>query len=312
LELITAVIETNIWRLLDVLKEATRFLADKQIENPRLNAEILLSHILNVKRIDLYLRFEQPLNQSERQNFKSLLRRRAEGEPLQYILGETEFFSIPFLVSPHVLIPRPETELLVESAIETIHKKWDNTPIHCLDIGTGSGNIAIALAKNLKNVQVTAVDISEKAIAFAQKNAEKNGVKDRISFLIADALHSDFVETVSSSFDIICSNPPYINSNDLKKLPKEIKNFEPLQALDGGIDGLKFYQHLMEITPKLLSDSGTFFVEIGEMQTQAVQNIFSGNRFSIQIKKDLAQKDRLLIGQYKARRDTSEIVKEKI
>ncbi|MCK5347050.1 MAG: peptide chain release factor N(5)-glutamine methyltransferase, partial [Candidatus Heimdallarchaeota archaeon] len=151
LEITTTVVETNIWRLLDVLKEATFFLTNKGIENPRLNAEMLLAHILGLNRIDLYLRFEQPLNQTERQSYKTVLRRRVDGEPLQYIISENEFFSLSFSVCTNVLIPRPETELLVEAAIQTIKEECSESPVRCLDIGTGSGNIAIALAKNLQH-----------------------------------------------------------------------------------------------------------------------------------------------------------------
>ena len=197
-EIITAVVETNIWRLLDVLKVATRFLENHAVENPRLNAEVLLSHVLGLNRIDLYLRFEQPLNVEERQKFKAMLHRRVSGEPLQHITSKAEFFSLPFFVSKDVLIPRPETELLVQTTIQTIKKKWPESLVRCLDIGTGSGNIAIALAKNLPHVNLTAVDVSEQAIAIAKRNGENNGVADKIHFQIADVLQSDFLKEVQS------------------------------------------------------------------------------------------------------------------
>jgi len=312
LEITTAVVETNIWRLLDVLKEATFFLTNKGIENPRLNAEMLLAHILGLNRIDLYLRFEQPLNQTERQSYKTVLRRRVDGEPLQYIISETEFFSLLFSVCKNVLIPRPETELLVEAAIQTIKEEWSESPVRCLDIGTGSGNIAIALAKNLQHAEIIAVDISDQAIAIAKRNAEKNEVADRITFQISDVMQLNFVKDVEPPFHVICSNPPYIASSDFENLPKEIRDFEPRQALDGGPDGLKFYQRFAEAFPKLVDNSGTIFLEIGETQAEKIQNIFTGIAgFKIQIKKDLAQKDRLMIGRYETPAENDSDFKER-
>lgn len=278
------------------MKEATAFLRMKGIENSRLNAEQLLSHALKVSRIDLYLRFEQPLGQEERNTFKALLRRRAVHEPLQHIIGEIEFMSLPFKVTPSVMIPRPETEVLVEKATEEITKVFGaEKEVTCLDIGTGCGNVAISLAHDLKQLRVWAVDVDEASLAVARRNAELNGVNNVVHFLKQDATRGDFAQQLDRRFDVVVSNPPYVSESEYCKLPEEIRQFEPKHALDGGVDGLRFYRTLGHSVHAILKDSGLVLMEIGADQAEGVTEIFSKIfSWKTQIFRDLAGRDRVL------------------
>ena len=259
-----------IWRLGQVLQEATRFLESKSIESSRLNAERLLAHVLDLTRMDLYLQFDKPLNQKEREGYKSLLRRRVGREPLQYILGETEFMSLPFKVTPDVLIPRPETELLVEKVAEQF---GDSDSPHILDIGTGSGCIAISLAHRLPNARITGVDVSEAALKMAAQNAGLNRVDERITFQILDILQEESGEK-QSEFDVIVSNPPYIALAEWEDLQEEVREFEPRISLCDEGDGLGFYRHIASRAPVFLKPKGRIYLEIGYTQSAAVQTIF--------------------------------------
>ena len=203
------------WTILELLKVTTQFLSEKSIENPRLNAEHLLSHLLSLKRVDLYLQFERILTTAEVNQYRELIRRRAQYEPLQYIIGKTEFMGLCFEVSPDVLIPRPETELLVE---EVLKLSVDLQAPTILDIGTGSGCIAISLAQLWPGSRIIATDVSEAALHMARNNAGVNNVAERIRFLLHDILN----ETLPvDSFDIIVSNPPYIAADEMEGLEPE-------------------------------------------------------------------------------------------
>ena len=284
------------WRLIDVLQEAAAYLESKQIEHPRHNAERLLAHVLNVSRVDLYLQFEKPLQTEERDAYKQLLRRRAGREPLQTILGETEFMSLPFRITGDVLIPRPETEILVEKTIEIVETHFPNEScVQILDIGTGSGCIAVSLANHLKNTRITAIDHHPAALHLAMKNAERNGVQDRIEFVNLDIMKSPAMPG-QTGFDLIVSNPPYIRTGDLDTLAPEIRDHEPLEALDGGKDGLRYYRRFRDILPGWLNHPGYILLEIGADQADCVQQIFgSKNWASIDILQDLAGLNRVLV-----------------
>lgn len=261
----------QIWRLGKVLQEATRFLEGKSIESSRLNAEWLLAHVLNMSRMDLYLQFDKPLNQDERERYKTFLRRRVNREPLQYIIGETEFMSLPFKVTPDVLIPRPETEVLVEKVIEQFSKAGN---LQILDVGTGSGCIAISIAHRLPESELTAVDVSAKALEVATKNSELNSVADRIAFKELDVV--EYSENgFQNSFEVIVSNPPYIALSEWDDLQEEVKEFEPRISLCDEGDGLKFYRILARKTKEWLKNEGWIFLEIGHTQSEAVQEIFN-------------------------------------
>ena len=230
------------WTILKILKWTTSYFKSHHIDSPRLTAEIFLAHILDVNRIDLYLRFDQPLSASELGNFKALIMRRVNREPVAYIIGCREFYGINFDVTPDVLIPRPETEFLVEEALKKIPD--NHLPLkQILDVGTGSGAIIVSLAANRPGHNYFASDKSEIAVTIAAKNAKKNGLKDKISFFVGD-LFSPFHEN-NGQFDMILSNPPYIAQTQIATLEPEVSQFEPLAALDGGVDGLAIVRQII-------------------------------------------------------------------
>lgn len=276
--------------VLEAIKLSTEYLDKRGIESARLNAEIMLADIMNCKRFDLYLQFDKPLSEQEKNKYRNFLERRGKFEPLQYILGNCEFYGLRFNVNPSVLIPRPETELLVESVIENVNK---NTKIRIVDIGTGSGNIAIALAKNLPEAEIRAIDISNEAIEVAKKNAELNQVQTQINFLNVDINNLE-----NDNFNVIVSNPPYVSKKDYPNLQKEIMQYEPPIALTDNSDGLEFYRNISNAASKMLVKGGKLFFEIGQGQSKEVKEIMTENKFkNIQIKKDYSQIDRVIFGE---------------
>jgi release factor glutamine methyltransferase len=283
----------SVWRLGPVLQEASGFLQSRQIENPRLNAERLLAHVLNLTRIDLYLQFDKPLTMEEREAYKTLLRRRAGHEPLQYILGGTEFMSLSFRVTPDVLIPRPETEILVEKVIERFRTVPSPT---FLDIGTGSGCIAIGLAHSLPEAQITAVDVSEKALKIAFGNAEVNGVKGRIHFMPLDIRSPESPDILNEAFDAIVFNPPYVALTEWDRLAEEIRAHEPRIALCDEGDGLVFYRLIAEKAASWLKPEGFICLEAGDRKAAAIREIFEKNGFRTEgIHADLNGIERVII-----------------
>ncbi len=249
------------------------------IENPRLNSELILSHILNLNKIDLYLQAKNKIKNTKK--IEKYLQKRISEMPLQYILGETEFYGYKILVNKNVLIPRPETEFLIEKIVN------ENTEINSvLDIGTGSGAIAIALSQKMKNI--TATDISTSALKVAKKNAKINLAK--IQFI-----QSDIFENIEDKFDIIVSNPPYISKDEFEILPNEIKKFEPEIALLAEENGLYFYKKILENAKKYLTDTGRIYFEIGCDQANRISEIAIKNGFSkIDVSKDLTVFDRIM------------------
>ena len=257
----------------DLLYRSTEYLDSKGIESPRLNAEWLLAHTLGKKRIELYLQFDRLLTKSETDAYRSLIRERVKNKPLQYIIGETDFMGIKIEVDENVLIPRPETEQLVELALERL-KTHNGRAIKILDVGTGSGNIAIALAKFLPAVTITAIEISEKAIAVATRNAEQNEVADRINFIIHDIKSDEFTHT---GFDMIISNPPYISLETMSSLSPDVREWEPETALTDFSDGLDMISEVIKLSMGRLNENGIILLEIG------------GNRQSEPLKKMLSK-----------------------
>ncbi len=269
--MIAAETPKKIWTLLDLVTWGTTYLTEKGFNDPRLNIELLLSHVLHLQRIQLYTNFDRPLSENELGMFKELLKRRLSHEPLQYILGETEFMGLKFAVDPRVLIPRPDTEILVETVINKIKKSFSPTDdVRVLDIGTGSGCIAISLAKLLPNTTVTAIDISSEAIDLASVNAEKNGLFDKIYFLKKNFLtdHSG-----DEKFHCIVSNPPYISNGEYDLLPSEVKKFEPRMALADGEDGLTLFKKIATYASQWLVDGGFVAVEHAFDQSESVRQI---------------------------------------
>ena len=239
------------------------------VPSPQADAEWTLAHVLECSRSELLMRARQPLTPAQNATFRNLIHRRADRIPLQHLLGNTEFYGLPFHTSPDALIPRPETETLVEIVLNQL-KNCTNPRI--LDIGTGSGIIAIALGKSLPRSQVIATDISRKALYLASQNARLNGVADRISFLQTDLLTSF---ATPESFHAILSNPPYISSNTIDALQPEVRACDPRLALDGGCDGLDFYRNIIPTSIPLLAPGGLLGLEIGHDQARAVTQLLS-------------------------------------
>ncbi|MBR1729325.1 MAG: peptide chain release factor N(5)-glutamine methyltransferase, partial [Selenomonadaceae bacterium] len=266
-----------------------------EIENARLEAEILLCNVLKTNRLNLYLNSDRHLTDDHLFMYKKLIQRRLKGEPIAYIVGSKEFMNFDLTVDENVLIPRPETEILVEAVIDRL--KNFSGKIKIADLGTGSGAIAISIAKFIVNVEVEAVDISEKAIDIAKLNAINNNVADKINFHVGDL----FDPIVDQKFNAIVSNPPYIPSDIINTLQSEVKNYEPRIALDGGADGLNFYRKIIDLSPKLLLKNGFIAVEIGYDQSELITNLIeSGGRFKqIEVIKDLAGLDRIVIAKNK-------------
>ncbi|MCB0732192.1 MAG: peptide chain release factor N(5)-glutamine methyltransferase, partial [Ignavibacteriae bacterium] len=263
---------------------------------PRLNAELLLAHVLNCKRMDLYLRFDQPLSDIETDEYRKSIKRRGNREPLQYIVGKVEFFGLDFLVDKRALIPRPETEILVENVL-----KFAETIVQTriLDIGSGTGNIAISLAKNLDNLNITSIDISQDAINLSIKNAELNDLNGNIIFKNIGI--DDFeLNDEAQKFDIIVSNPPYIKLQEYSNLEIELKNFEPKEALTDFNNGLSFYERIVKKSKSILKTNGMLFFEIGQGQDLDVVKIMEMNNFyNVKTVNDYQNIPRVIYGEIK-------------
>jgi release factor glutamine methyltransferase len=272
------------WTILEILNWTKDFFKSKQIENPRLNAEMIIASVLDLNRLDLYMNYDVIVSEENRKVIKQSVKRRSQLEPLQYILGFTEFYGYKFKVDPSVLIPRPETEYLVEKIIE--NRSGVNS---ILDIGTGSGCIAITLARELKDVKIDAVDLYPDAIDTAIRNAEINEAE--VTFF-----RSDLFSNVKNIYDIIVSNPPYISKNSYQELSEEIRNFEPETALLADELGLYYYRKILEDARNFLQEGGRIFFEIGYDQSEAIKFIAEKNGFRIiEIIKDLNGFDRIMI-----------------
>lgn len=291
----------NTWTVLSLIGWATDYFKKAGLASPRLDSEILLALTLGLKRMDLYLQFDRPLLPPELARFKQLLKRRMDREPMAYITGEKEFWSRSFSVGPGVLIPRPDTEMLIETALQQWKKNKFGTqdgttsdagPV-VMDIGTGSGILAITLAKEIPSAKVVAVDISATALNYAMKNAQKHEVMDQITFLEKDFLVENFSQ--EKQFDLVVSNPPYVTTSEIENLEEDVKKFEPHLALDGDSDGLKFYRALAQKIPVCLKTGGSLMMEIGEDQAKSVESLFSVETWKdCRTIKDYAHHDRVV------------------
>lgn len=274
------------WTIKDLLTWTIRFFTDKGIEEPRLNAETLLARVLEKDRVYLYANYFAPVNQNEREQYRELIKRRIAREPLAYLLGKREFMSLDFKVTPAVLIPRPETELLVETVLELAPQ---DQPAAICDVGTGSGAIAVSLAYYLPQAQVTAVDISASALEIARYNADQHGVKVR--FLEGDLLASVPAE---EQFDFICANLPYISEEEFSGLDPEVLRYEPRLALWGCGDGLELYRRFAPQAWQCLRPGGYILMEIGCAQGEAAAALWPSSA-QVQVRQDWAGRDRLVI-----------------
>jgi len=259
-------------KILETIKLGSKLLRKREIGSHILDSEILLSNILNKTREKILINLDQKLNSKNILKFKKYIRRRSKNEPVAYIVGEKEFWSKKFIVNKDTLIPRPETELLVEKLV----KLFKGKKISILDIGTGSGCIILSLLSNLEKSVGLGVDVSNKAILIANKNAERHELSNRVKFL-----NKSFESIFSKKFDLIVSNPPYIERKNIKNLSEDIKRFEPIMALDGGHDGLDLIKKVIYKSKRILKIKGTLALEIGNEQIKKVSKILVDNNFRI-------------------------------
>lgn len=266
-------------------------LAEAGVLSPRLDSEIILAHTLNLSRTDLWTQDERVLSESEKKIAKKNVERRLNREPVSLIVGHKEFWSLDFVVDENVLTPRPETELLVETALNCI----SSPTVKILDLGTGSGAIAVAMAKEIPECKVSAIDIDLNALSIAKENAERHGVADRIEFVCADLRKSNW----SGCFSMILSNPPYIKSADIQKIMPEVRNYELEKVLDGGVTGLDFYQAIIPMAIDRLEANGFLILEIGHDQADEVTALL--DKFScyqnIEVIQDYSGYDRVIKAQ---------------
>jgi len=258
--------------VLQVLQNTADFFARKGIDSPRLNIEHLLADALGKRRIDLYLEFDRTLSENELAPLREKVRRRAEGEPLQYLLGSWDFFGRAFRTDPRALIPRPETEVLVEIVLKVIRAEL-RSRTRLLDVGTGSGVLAITFALECPNLQIVGSDVSPSALNLARENAEKQGLNHRIEWV-----ESDLLSSVAGSFDFLVANLPYIPTAELPKLAPEVKR-DPQLALDGGPDGLVVIRRLLQDAPRVLRDGAFVILEVGFDHAGRVADLLTAQKF---------------------------------
>lgn len=297
--------EKKKWNVNELLDWSIGYLSEKQFENPRLNVEWLLCHTLGCKRIDLYANYDRPLDKKELEEFKSILLRRINHEPLQYITGETEFMGLTFKVNPDVLIPRPDTELLVEKTLDLCkHNGYEK--VYILDIGTGSGALCVSLAFFLEKYNIpysiTALDISEKALTLAQQNANRIVGEGKINFIFGNILEENSASELFHSFDVIVCNPPYISDKEFALLPKEVRDHEPKLALKADDNGLVFYKHIVGVAQSFFRSNLTqkhVLFEVSYNQAEDVKKMLEERGFETKVFKDYHQIDRVVSGSLK-------------
>lgn len=283
-----------LWTILKLLQWAAAYFKSHHIENPRAAAEILLAHTLQKERIDLYVCYDQPLGSRELQQFKTLVKKRIRREPVAYITGVKEFWSMDLQVNPDVLIPRPETECLVEAVMGKVSGTSETTTRRILELGTGSGAIVLALASRLPGDLFFASDRSIRAVLLARHNARRHQLAGRIHFFCGDWM--DAFTSGGDLFDIIVSNPPYVKTGLIAGLEPEICRYEPAEALDGGPDGLDCLRQIIRKASHYLKDGGRLFLEIGFDQKKSVQDIIteSGGYQEIVFGRDYSGCDRVV------------------
>lgn len=282
------------WTILKVLKWTTSYFKSHDIESPRSAAEILLAHVLKLKRIELYVHYDQPLTRGELEQFKAFIKRRIQREPVAYILGTRGFWTIDVRVSKDVLIPRPETECLVEEALSRLTQDRSSVVKRVLELGTGSGAIILALALQRPQNIFFASDNSMNAVQIAAENVRDHGLQGRIHFFCGDWL--DPTRPDAEPFSMILSNPPYIRKDEISRLQPEIYQYEPLTALDGGPDGLDCLKRIITTAHNILTPGGNLLLEIGYDQRPAVQEIIdSTSRYeNVQFLKDYSGHNRVV------------------
>lgn len=277
-----------------LLKIGADMIIDREYGNPLLEATMVLESLLDVDRIYIYTHGKEKVNDNIVDKFLELMKIRATGYPIQYILKEKEFMGLNFYIEEGVLIPRPDTEILVEYILHYIDKNYPNKSINLLDLGVGSGAIALSIAHYKRNINVYGVDNSDIAMKVANINREKFNL-DNVKLYKGNLFEG--IEELGIKFHIIVSNPPYISSEEIDTLQKEVKDFEPMEALDGGEDGLDFYRKIISKSKKYLEEKGLLIFEIGCEQGKDVSNLFLKEGFeNIEVLKDLQGLDRVVLG----------------
>jgi release factor glutamine methyltransferase len=289
---------TEPWTIRQALVRSTAYLQAEGLPDPRLSVELLMGSVLGLDRLGLLLSFDQILRESERRSFEEKVLRRARHEPIAYLTGQKEFWSLNFEINSNVLIPRPETELLVEEALKILSDRPENKTV--VELGTGSGAVAVASAKSISDpttLNLLATDLSWPALQTAKRNAVRHGVAKIISFV-----QGDWLTPFSSQrrwIDLLISNPPYVSDAEILHLPMTVKGYEPCEALSGGPGGLKALQAIIEQAGRHLKKGGWLVLEIGETQARQVLRLAQDHFFhSLSIRRDYAGKDRVLIGRW--------------
>ncbi|WP_413583084.1 peptide chain release factor N(5)-glutamine methyltransferase [Bdellovibrio sp. HCB288] len=288
-------------KLKEVLDKTTAFFKDKKIETPRLDAELLFAHSLKLERIQLYLKFDQPLSEVELSGLRELVRRRGQGEPVAYILGYRDFYKSRFEVSPATLIPRPETEQIVEEVL--VWAKDKEKPYTIVDLGTGTGCLGLSILKELPNAKLVSVDMSAGAIEVAKRNAMNLGLADRVKFVNVDAANVDLVMESCRNFmgqntiDILVSNPPYI-ANDDPAVQENVRKFEPSTALFAEENGLALLKSWTKAYAPYLSSESVTMMEMGMSQGSVMQSCYTDLEIfkNVRVLKDLSGLDRVIAG----------------
>ena len=282
------------WTIQKLLNWITQHFEQKAIDSPRLSAELILSYVLELSRIELYTNFDKPVAKEQLTRLHELVKRAADNEPIAYLIGRTEFYSLELDITPDCLIPRPETELLAERAIEFLRKRQGQQFV--CDLCTGSGCIAVAIAKNHPEAMVTATDICESALKAAANNIEKHDLKQNITLLCGDLFDPIVPQMDVSKFDLIVSNPPYVSSTEYEKLDANVKEYEPKLALHAGVDGLDVYRRICRQIDKFLKPDAALMLEIGYAQGPSVRDLLekTGCFGQITIEKDYQDNDRIV------------------
>src|SRR6056297_1115928 len=281
--------DKKLWRVIDVLKWSKQYLADYGVESPQIEVEWILRDVLDCSRLDLYMKHERPLDSQELSRIRKYLKKRTQGQPIQYVLGYTEFYGYKFEVNSDVLIPRPETELIVERIVKNYKKKEG---LKILDIGTGSGNIIISLVKELPKASGLGLDVSKEALETANKNSKINNTESDIEFIQMDILNEI---PDRGKFDILVSNPPYISAEKYEELAPHVKDHEPEWALKPEQDELIFYRRIHNISDRIIKPGGLLALEIGgTYQEKSVTDIFSEKFNKIEILEDYQKESRAL------------------
>lgn len=283
----------EIWTIQKLLSWITGYFTEKSIDSPRLSAELILCHVLKMQRIELYMHFEKRIEQSDLALLRSYVKRASDHEPIAYLVGLTEFYSMEIKVSPDTLIPRPETELLVQRAIDFL--RTVENPYVC-DLCTGSGCIAIAVGAGVEAAHLIATDICDKALAVASDNVTFHKLTERVKLLCGDLFEPIISGLDETRFDLIVSNPPYVATDEYEQLDKNVKAFEPKLALEAGPDGLDVYKRIIAGAPEHLKPAGRLMMEIGYKQGPAIKELLesSGSFKDITIEKDFAKHDRIV------------------